>query len=1077
MLRLATLLLPLITAAGEPPVAVPAASQEPVPASAPASAPAPALAPTAPSPESLSSSEREDIYEEHGMEYAKGLHQKLDGSPEDETRSKKSEKLNYRIRERGIAKLEQHLLRSKDQRIRKELLHRLSQMHEQQSEILARRGDISTSERESMQRLSLRSSNHYLEMLRKEFPSWAGDAVLFNLAENHSKLKELAIAERYYREVIARYPNSAVVADSLLSLGNVYFERQGFQTARSYYGKIFSTPEANLHPYAHYKIAWCHFNENNFHGAIAGLVDAIHESRRINQAAGERKLGVEEEALSDLVLFYAENGNPHDAKELFERLVEKDRANELRFQLARRLFDHGKHQMAKTVAKELLDEKPQKEFVNKLYLVLISVAERTKDRDFGLDTAEKLSSWLKSEKPAAGDTGRIESEEYLRLYSQKLHHEAETMKQKEVWTQAKKSYEIYLNTFPEESETPEVKFRYAVLLMNRKEEAKAYKAVSEALARMDNKHARYKEALKLRIQSVELASPEERKQIGDKDLLAAYDTYAANYPTEELGIEAKFKAANLARNIETPEQAAARYRAIAEAHPQHALAKASVTEALAILVKAERWEALGSESRALSEKSELRSGLLEKDESLGKKIAEARELSLVKITENLESQGKFEEARGRYERILGESPSEQMGVYSLVRLAALSEQKLGKNRDAIKAFERLRETYPQAKEARQASLELARLFEKVNEPRESVRRYQEFAASGNGKLELQALTNAAVILENLGDREAAAKSFFRLSEALSKNKGSEKESRTAYEAGCNNMLLASYQNKDKKVLEDISTCARHLASTSDNGLLWQARAAWSLDQMADGLQADDNWKKLASRSLKATAEAERAYVAMAKLKILDRSLADFRQLRFTRTNEKPEANIAKKTNALEALEKSAEAVIKVGTSKQILAAKNSVRLAYLEFAETMESAAVPSKLSDQEKEELKKSFVLFAKDFREKALALETKEDPSRAVASAEVMKADLKLGSLSGEEENWLESGTEPLEKAAEVYAKKAYQLFRDGKYGDARYFSEKWKKALGRASEEYGSSILEQFQVMLTEKMPEADPVSKDF
>ena len=59
--------------------------------------------------------------------------------------------------------------------------------------------------------------------------------------------------------------------------------------------------------------------------------------------------------------------NPSDAKAHFERLVDKEKANELRYHLARKFFDDGKHLMAKVTAKQLLDEGPQKEFVNKLY--------------------------------------------------------------------------------------------------------------------------------------------------------------------------------------------------------------------------------------------------------------------------------------------------------------------------------------------------------------------------------------------------------------------------------------------------------------------------------------------------------------------------------------------------------------------------------------------------------------------------------------------------------------------------------------------------------------------------------------
>lgn len=1029
--------------------------------------------------EPVSASEREGLYEEHGMGYAKSLYLGLDGNAEDEVRSKKSEALNFKIRDRSIHKLEAHLLKAKEPRIRQELLHRLSQLHEQQAEIITRRSDLK--DKETPFKQALRNSNRYLEILKREFPKFAPDATLFNLAENHSKLKEDAKAEAYYREVISRFPKSSVVADSLLSLGNLYFERQLFQTARGFYGRILDTEEATLYPYGHYKMAWCYFNENDFPSAVSRLEQSIYESRKLSQG-GSKRLGVEDEALSDLVLFFAEYGRPGEAKEYFEKLVTKEKANELRYQLAKRLFDDGKHLLARDVAKQLLDEGPQKEFINKLYLIQISVAERTKDRDFGLKTAEKLSSWIKKEHAPETDANRIESEEYMRLYSQKLHHEAETLKQKEVWGQAKKSYEIYLDTFPDSAETAEVKFRYSVLLLNRKEQLKAYHAVSEALAKMDEKHARYKEALKIKIQSIELATADERKQIDDRDLMATYDTYAKHYPEEELGIEAKYKAAGLAKTLETPEQAAARYRAIAEAHPQHNLAKASVSEALAVLVKAEKWEALGAESRAFTQRADVQSNLLDKDSDLTKRIAEAKELSLVKITEGLEAQGKLEEARAHYEKILAEGPSETMGIYAYVRLAALTEQKMQKNREAINYFAALKEKYPASKEARSASLELARLYEKVNEPREAVRRYEEFANTGSGKLELQALTNAAVILEDLGEREQAAAVFFRLSEARRSGKGGEKDAMAAFEAGCNNMLLASHQNRDKPVLKKIHDCARQLSAAGSQPVLWQARAAWALDQMADNLQAEERWQKLAGKSVKATPESERAYVAMAKLRMLEKSLEDFRGLRFTRTNERPEANIGKKTQALAEVERLAENVIKIGTPKQVVGAKNVIRQAYLEFAETMETAAVPSKLADAEKEELKKSFQTFAKEFRERAASFETSEaaGSGRTLASVTPVREDtLRLGSLSGQEDTWIKDGAVPQERAAELFAKKAYELYKDGKFGEARYFSEKWKKQAGTLAigQPYGAAQLEQFQAMLSDKLPDLDPVSRDF
>jgi hypothetical protein len=55
-----------------------------------------------------SNGEREDLYEENGMAYAKGLYLDNTGTAEDEARSRKGEALNQSIRQRGIGKLEAH---------------------------------------------------------------------------------------------------------------------------------------------------------------------------------------------------------------------------------------------------------------------------------------------------------------------------------------------------------------------------------------------------------------------------------------------------------------------------------------------------------------------------------------------------------------------------------------------------------------------------------------------------------------------------------------------------------------------------------------------------------------------------------------------------------------------------------------------------------------------------------------------------------------------------------------------------------------------------------------------------------
>jgi hypothetical protein len=221
------LLVPLVASAADPaPVPAPKTDAVAIPASASPAVKAAedavkadaAQAAAAAAKNGPSKSDREDIYEKNGMEYAKGLYLTNDGTPEDETRSRKGDALNQSIRQRGIDKLESHLVKTKDKRVRREILHRLSQMYEQQADLISRRVDVKN--KQDAMNAALRASNRHLEALRAEYPSWSADAVIFNLAENHTKLKEDKIAEKYYREVISNYPKSPVVADSLLSLSS-----------------------------------------------------------------------------------------------------------------------------------------------------------------------------------------------------------------------------------------------------------------------------------------------------------------------------------------------------------------------------------------------------------------------------------------------------------------------------------------------------------------------------------------------------------------------------------------------------------------------------------------------------------------------------------------------------------------------------------------------------------------------------------------------------------------------------------------------------------------------------------------
>lgn len=1016
--------------------------------------------------------EVEQAYEEGGKNYAIKLYQKQDGSAEDDKRAQKSDLLSYKIREKAIRKIMVSLAKEPKDELKREMMHRLGTLQEEQAETISHQNG---NRREEKMNEHLLAAISWYTRAHKQFPTWNADYLLFSIAEDYAKLKNFAAAERGYKELIQSEKNSPLLSDALLALGNLYFDKQAFSLARSNFQKILSTKEEKLHPYAYYKMAWCFFNEAEHEQAMNSLENAIKQSRLLQEKQGDKKLGVEEEALSDLVLFYAEYANPNEAKSYFEKIAPAEKARDLRFSLVKRYYDHGQHSKTKIIASSLLAENSKPEQKSKLYLILISVAEKLKDRNLSLETAEKYSAWIKDQ-PAGKKEDRAEGEEYMRHYAQRLHYEAETMKNKQVWAQARKSYEIYLSTYGTENDSAEARFRYGVLLMNQRDFLTAKEQMQILISQISAQHPRHNEAMKLQVQSIEMALAKNKNSIAPKEQLLAYDAFIKAYPKDALHMEASYKAAQVAKILESPEQVAERLRMIAEMYPEQKLARSALAESLSVLVQAEKWEALRNASNAAEKLSLKEDG--EKNE-LRTKILEAKELAMLKIAESLENMGKNSEAMAQYESFLKDSTSENFQRYSLGKLATLAEIKLHNNEKAIDYWNAMKERFADSKEGKQAYLELARLHEKSFAPFEAIDNFIAYSEKTGGHM--PSLTNAAILLESLGENERASKIFLLVYEKWGQEK---KDAKLALESGCNNLLAGSQNKSSQEMYRNLASCSKKIARGENNSLLWQAREAWALEKAGDGSNADKIWTQIGAIKPKSlNSELDKNLYAVAKIKNLEVEFSSFQKIRFSKTNEKPEANILKKSKAMDALEARVAQLAKYVSSKQALQVQNILQKSYLDFAETMENAAVPSKLSEEEKRSLKENFQNFAQEMKKKALALEERQksqllasaiDGNRKPAST-ATEAKISVSKIEYEKaKKELQLENTNIHALAQI----SFYLVQEGKFGEARYFSQFWKKLQDLKSNSVASDriTLETVAKVLEKRFPNEDPAVKE-
>ena len=93
------------------------------------------------------------------------------------------------------------------------------------------------------------------------------DEVLFHLAHEHEQDREPAEARKVYREIIKSWPLSRYLPHAYLAFAEMYFDEgvrdpPKLALAEKAYLEVlrFPPPDNTVAGYAHYKLAYVHFN-------------------------------------------------------------------------------------------------------------------------------------------------------------------------------------------------------------------------------------------------------------------------------------------------------------------------------------------------------------------------------------------------------------------------------------------------------------------------------------------------------------------------------------------------------------------------------------------------------------------------------------------------------------------------------------------------------------------------------------------------------------------------------------------------------------------------------------------------
>ena len=236
----------------------------------------------------------------------------------------------------------------------------------------------------------------YNKMLRK-FPHYPDlDYVFFNNALANIQLKEVELAKKNYLQLISAFPKSELIPDTLLEVGEIYYNQQNFSAALEKFKAIEKFPESKAYPYGLYKSAWALYNMRETDQAIQQLLLVVKQNPA--DSPDPKKFNLRKESLRDLSVFVGERLAPDKIFGFFEKITSEEELGEIIYALAGLYESHSRFKEISVFASQYINSYPKSKQTPKLYSKLIDTLETLKQRDQVLKKLSDMGDFCKSEK-------------------------------------------------------------------------------------------------------------------------------------------------------------------------------------------------------------------------------------------------------------------------------------------------------------------------------------------------------------------------------------------------------------------------------------------------------------------------------------------------------------------------------------------------------------------------------------------------------------------------------------------------------------------------------------------------------
>jgi tetratricopeptide (TPR) repeat protein len=347
--------------------------------------------------------------------------------------------------------------------------------------------------------------------------------------------------------------------------------------------------------FALYKLAWCQYNVGEYGKGIDTMKAVVSYSMTAQDAGSKSKLTLQDEALKDLVRFFADAGEMDEAYGYFTKLGKKDLIRKMLTRLASTYFEQGKFEQCIQTYRRLIAEDPQSskapDYQNEIIQAYQKIGRKQdtlNEIKRLLDSYGKNSAWARAN--SADQDAITEATKYieksLRTVAINNHNDAKKLGTgrgaREAYDLAEKAYTVYLQEFPTSKYSYDIRYAFGELLYKLKKYDQAYEQYM-TVVKTDpkGKHSRFCAESAIFAADKMIAIEKKAGRIPkaktkterlemvqwEKNLLAACDQWSRIFPDDKKTRNILYKSAYTLYNKNQFKEASDRFRTVIGMNP------------------------------------------------------------------------------------------------------------------------------------------------------------------------------------------------------------------------------------------------------------------------------------------------------------------------------------------------------------------------------------------------------------------------------------------------------------------------------------------------------------------------------